>query len=83
MFGIYKSKENIMNTQTILEYLSQLSANNNREWYHEHKKENKIATQEFEDLIGNLICGIGEFDPSVAHNVPKDLTFKLDRKSVV
>ena len=68
-----------MNTQTILEYLSQLSANNNREWYHEHKKENKIATQEFEDLIGNLICGIGEFDPSVAHNVPKDLTFKLVR----
>ena len=43
------------------------------------KKENKIATQEFEDLIGNLICGIGEFDPSVAHNVPKDLTFKLVR----
>ena len=79
MFGIYKTKENIMNTQTILEYLSQLSANNNREWYHEHKKENKIATQEFEDLIGNLICGIGEFDPSVAHNVPKDLTFKLVR----
>ena len=28
-----------MNTKIILEYLSALSRNNNREWYHEHKEE--------------------------------------------
>lgn len=68
-----------MNTQIILEYLSDLAANNNREWYHEHKKENKEAWEEFEKLIQELIYGIGEFDPSVINNVPKSLTFKLVR----
>ena len=40
-----------MNNKIILEYLSELSANNNREWYHEHKKENKEATVQFEQLV--------------------------------
>ena len=68
-----------MNTQLILNYLSDLSRNNNREWYHEHKAENKAATTEFEALIGALILRIGEFDSSVLHNEPKSLTFKLMR----
>ncbi len=68
-----------MNTQLILNYLSYLKENNRREWYHEHKAENKAATTEFETLIGALILRIGEFDSSVLHNEPKNLTFKLVR----
>lgn len=68
-----------MNNKIILEYLSELSANNNREWYHEHKKENKEATVQFEQLVQELIYGIGTFDEGVLHNVPKELTFKLVR----
>lgn len=68
-----------MNNKIMLEYLSELSANNNREWYHEHKKENKNATAQFEELVQELIYGIGEFDESVLHNSPKELTFKLVR----
>ena len=68
-----------MNTQVILQYLSELSANNNREWYHEHKKENKAAVEQFEQLVRELIDGIGTFDESVLHNIPKELTFKLVR----
>lgn len=68
-----------MNTRIMLEYLSRLSANNNREWYHEHKKENKEAVGQFEQLVQELIYGIGTFDESVLHNVPKELTFKLVR----
>ncbi len=68
-----------MNTQLILNYLSDLSENNNREWYHEHKAENRVANTEFEALIGALILRIGEFDGSVLHNEPKNLTFKLVR----
>ena len=68
-----------MNTQLILNYLSDLSVNNNREWYHEHKAENKAANTEFEALVGALILRIGEFDSSVLHNEPKNLTFKLMR----
>ncbi len=68
-----------MNTQLILQYLTDLSENNNREWYHAHKPENKAANAEFEALIGELIARIGEFDSSVLHNEPKSLTFKLVR----
>ena len=68
-----------MNTQMILDYLTQLSANNNREWYHAHKAEYKAANAEFEALLQALILRIGEFDPSVLQNLPQALTFKLNR----
>ncbi|MCI8512754.1 MAG: DUF2461 domain-containing protein [Lachnospiraceae bacterium] len=68
-----------MDTQKILNYLKNLSENNNREWYHAHKQEYKEANREFETLIQELIAGIGAFDTSVLHNDPKDLTFKLVR----
>lgn len=68
-----------MNTKLIMNYLAELAANNNRDWYHAHKKENKEAAEQFEQLIQQLIYGIGEFDNSVLHNVPKELTFKLVR----
>ena len=68
-----------MNTRLILNYLSDLNENNNREWYHAHKAEYKAANAEFEELIQALILRIGEFDSSVLHHEPKSLTFKLMR----
>ncbi len=68
-----------MNTKIILNYLSELSLNNYRDWYHAHKKEYKEANEQFEKLIQELIYGIGAFDPSVLNNIPKELTFKLVR----
>lgn len=68
-----------MNTQLILDYLADLSSHNEREWYHAHKAEYKEASAEFESLLQELILKIGEFDRSVLHNQPRDLTFKLVR----
>ena len=68
-----------MNTQLILNYLKDLSNHNEREWYHAHKTEYKEANAEFELLLHELIMKIGEFDSSILHNQPKDLTFKLVR----
>ncbi len=68
-----------MNTQLIIEYLSALSENNNREWYHANKEDYKKANAEFEELLQALILKVGEFDGSILHNNPKDLTFKLVR----
>lgn len=68
-----------MNTQTIMDYLTALAANNDREWYHAHKADYKAANALFEQLVQELIYGIGAFDNSVLHNVPKELTFKLVR----
>ena len=68
-----------MNMQLIINYLSELSRNNNREWYHANKEEYKKANAEFEGLLQALISEIGKFDSSILHNNPKDLTFKIVR----
>lgn len=68
-----------MNTQQILTYLSELSQNNDRAWYHAHKEEYKEANAQFEALLQEMILEIGKFDGDILHNVPKDLTFKLVR----
>jgi len=68
-----------MNTQLIIDYLSSLSANNNREWYHANKETYKKANAEFESFLQALILEIGKFDSSVLHNSPKDLTFRMVR----
>lgn len=68
-----------MNIQTIIDYLSLLSMNNNRDWYHANKEDYKKANTEFENLLQALILEIGKFDNSILHNNPKDLTFKIVR----
>ncbi len=68
-----------MNTQIIIDYLSALSMNNDREWYHANKDEYKKANAEFEKLLQALMLEIGKFDSSILHNDPKTLTFKLVR----
>ncbi|WP_303900679.1 DUF2461 domain-containing protein [Anaerotruncus colihominis] len=68
-----------MNTRIILDYLTKLSANNNREWYHAHKAAYQEANAQFEELIQALLLQIGEFDGSILGHAPKELTFKLVR----
>lgn len=68
-----------MNTQIIIDYLSALSMNNNREWYHANKEAYKQANAEFEGLLQALMLEIGRFDSSILHHNPKDLTFKIVR----
>ena len=63
----------------ILSYLSHLEQNNDRDWYHLNKAENKAALHEFEMLIEELIIEIGKFDTSILANVPKELIFRLVR----
>ncbi len=68
-----------MDTQCIMDYLSALRMNNNREWYHANKADYQKANAEFEKLLQALILEIGKFDSSILHNNPKDLTFKIAR----
>lgn len=68
-----------MNIRLIIDYLSALSMNNNREWYHANKEDYKKAKAEFEALLQAMMLEIGKFDSSILHNNPKDLTFKIVR----
>ncbi|MEH2952443.1 DUF2461 domain-containing protein [Candidatus Merdisoma sp. JLR.KK011] len=68
-----------MDMSLIVNYLSELSMNNNREWYHAHKEDYKKANAEFEALLQALMLEIGSFDSSILNYAPKELTFKLVR----
>lgn len=68
-----------MDTKRILDYLSQLSENNNRDWYRAHRDEYRAANAAFEELLRALMLEISRFDGSILHCPPKDLTFKLVR----
>ncbi len=68
-----------MDTKTIIDYLSELSRNNNREWYHANKEAYKKANAAFENMLQDLMFEIGKFDSSILQNNPKDLTFKIVR----
>ena len=71
-----------MNTQLIIQYLSALSMNNNREWYHANKQDYQKANAEFEKLLQALILEIGKFDSSILHNNPKDLTLAMTNRPI-
>ena len=68
-----------MKIELILEFLKELAANNNREWFQAHKALYQEATTEFDKLLLVLIARIGEFDPSVRHLQPKDCTWRIYR----
>lgn len=59
-----------MNIPVIFQFLKDLSANNNREWFNEHKAEYETARAEFDNFLATVIARIsllmklsGEFNP--------------------
>ena len=68
-----------MKLSLMIDYLSDLSANNSREWFHAHKENYKEANAVFLELLQALILEIGKFDESILNNIPEKLTFKLVR----
>ena len=68
-----------MNTKRILGYLHELAANNNRDWFHEHKKEYDVCRKDFEEGVAQAVATIARFDASVAHITPKDACYRFNR----
>ena len=51
--------------ETILSFLMDLEANNNKPWFDAHKNEYQEARAHFNAIVERLIEGITSFDPSV------------------
>lgn len=68
-----------MNIPGILDFLKQLAANNDRQWFLEHKTEYQHVQQSFEELLAVVIARISVFDESVSHVQPKDCTYRIYR----
>ena len=68
-----------MNTQIMLQFLTDLDANNSLEWMKGHKEQYLEAKNQFASFIQDLILSISEFDPSVAYLRAEDLIFRLNK----
>lgn len=56
--------------QELLEFLSDLKANNHKEWFHANKQAYQKVRKEFEQYVALLIAGITRFDDSVKNLEP-------------
>jgi len=68
-----------MDQKSILRFLRQVMANNNREWFQEHKKEYEAVRTDFERGVQQAIERIMTFDKEIAHVQVKDCTYRFYR----
>lgn len=66
-------------SQSTFQFLKDLQANNERDWFNDHKTRYQAAKEEFENFIDALIAEIGKFDPAVSHFKAKDCVFRIYR----
>ncbi len=63
----------------VLEFLTDLSANNNRDWYNTNKKRYEESREKVLFLTDVLINEIRNFDPEIPALAPKDCVFRIFR----
>ena len=68
-----------MDISIIFQFLKELAAKNNREWFQAHKEEYLRAQAEFEQLLTAVIARISLFDDSVRGIEAKDCTYRIYR----
>ncbi len=68
-----------MDATLVLEFLSQLKLNNNREWFLENKKWYETSKKEVEGFVTEMIATISAIDPSVQTPAMKDCMFRIFR----
>jgi uncharacterized protein (TIGR02453 family) len=66
-----------MNTTAILQFLSDLSENNNREWFALNKDRYESTRNDFEKISRELILKISTFDDEIKHVDVKDCLFRI------
>ncbi len=68
-----------MDIPIIFQFLKDLSENNSREWFNEHKNEYIKAQIEFESLLTAIIEWIALFDKDIKGVQAKDCTYRIYR----
>jgi uncharacterized protein (TIGR02453 family) len=68
-----------MNTLNILDFLNELKANNDRDWFQKNKMHYEKIKSEMLVFLGQTIPEIAVFDPSVLAISPKECIFRIYR----
>lgn len=62
-----------------LKFLTDLSRNNNKEWFDANKDRYLEAKSKVEALTGDVLAGIRSFDDTIGQLSPKDCTYRIYR----
>jgi uncharacterized protein (TIGR02453 family) len=68
-----------MNNRFIIDFLQDLSENNNREWFNANKERYVLAADFFKREVIELIAKIGEFDSDIKRVMPESCIFRIYR----
>ena len=68
-----------MISENILQFLKELSGNNNREWYHANKHKYATAKKDFESFVNIAIYEISQFDDQINALSAGDCIFRIFR----
>lgn len=71
--------KNIYDIKSVLRFLSDLSLNNNREWFNKNKDRYNKVKEEVETLTLQLITEISSFEPKAANLRPSDCLYRIYR----
>ena len=63
----------------ILDFLTELSYNNNREWFHAHKDWYVRCMKKFEEFTAKWLERLSSIDPDIAGLQPKDCIWRIYR----
>lgn len=75
-----KNYANKMNDNTLIfDFLKDLVANNNREWFKANKERYNTAWEMFNQMVDELIQAIVKFDDSVQYLTAKDCIYRIYR----
>jgi uncharacterized protein (TIGR02453 family) len=68
-----------MDTVTVLDFLSQLTVNNNRDWFQQNKAWYEKSRKEVEVFVSEMISTISAIDPALQTPAMKDCIFRIFR----
>ncbi|WP_394991351.1 DUF2461 domain-containing protein [Emticicia sp.] len=68
-----------MLTQHTLQFLTNLSQNNNREWFNANRNDYEKTKVEFEALCQDVLTGVAQFQDNLLNTKVKDCIFRINR----
>ena len=68
-----------MLSKNTIQFLDDLKANNNRDWFLENKKRYEAVKNEYQQLVGDFLDAMKPLDPSLEMLEVKNCTFRINR----
>lgn len=69
----------MVDMKEVVEFITQLHDNNNKEWFDAHRSQWLRVRTQFNTFVEELIDGISSFDPSIKGLTVKDCTYRINR----